>query len=186
MIGIVFGIGLIVIRYYRRKRLYILIDTTFLQEQFEALFNIPAVKKGKFRKDYKQWLRKVNDRPSALKNVNQNPNLYLQQGTNKHILVNTNVKFDWYCFFVISFFLPMFFGIIYVSVLYWYISVPLFSVILLVFYFSRKKNSGQLLNYLDSEVKRDLFEIETGYRPTTKSDKISFKYRKWLIVKEFG
>jgi len=65
----------------------------------------------------------------------------------------------------------------------WAITLSFLTISLTFFILSEKKTAKEKYKLLDSEIKRIIFEEETGYSPLHKKS-FTFKYKVWLIKSE--
>jgi hypothetical protein len=176
--SIILAINLIVIAIFflhveiRQKKVCIILDTITLQELFLEENQLHSIKDGKLTKPYKKWLLRYA--------INNNIDITYQTSfyENLHSL----------CFYCCFNLFPMLIigmiSIIYLSVFLAWIMVLIFTAFSVTFYFLMERRSNMhKYKTLDSEIKRIIFEEETGYKPNHKT-KLTFKYRAWLVMNE--
>jgi hypothetical protein len=73
--------------------------------------------------------------------------------------------------------------LIVLSILYWYITLPIIAILILTYLIYRQQVKKKLYIKLDTKIKQDESVKETGYKPTEKG-KFTEKYKDWLIQKE--
>ena len=156
----------------KQKKVCIVLDTVTLQELYlEEQQNHP-VKDRKLTKFYKKWLLTYAINNSI--DIRYSPSFY----ESFHSLCL------YCCFNLIPMLIIGMISLIYLSVLHAWLIILIFSTLSITFYFLMERRSNMLkFKTLDSEIKRIIFEEETGYMPIHKT-KLSFKYRAWLIINE--
>ena len=152
----------------KEKKMCIILDTKLNQMKYCDETGLEAFRKRKLMVGYRKWL---------ILTITENNN-------EKEIPYSNFSNFSSYCLycyfgivliillsvlFIISLTLLQMFVIFLVVV----ISMIAFSIIV------ERRAINMKYNQLDSEIKRILFEEETGYSPLVKS-KYTFKYKAWL------
>jgi hypothetical protein len=151
------------------NKLFIILDTKRKQEIYYNETNMDAFKDNSFSHAYKEWLitnTEVIDK-------------YLYY---KPLDFNSGGECCIYCCTVIILFLMISsFSLIYIhGEGAWITAISIFFTILLMYTFLRERADRKMYKLLDSEIKRILFEEETGYSPI-ENGKLTFKYRRWLL-----
>ncbi len=176
--GIILAINLSIIAIFflnietKQKKVCIILDTITLQELYLEEQQKHPIKGRKLTKLYKKWLLTY-----AINNnidIRYNPSFY--------------ESFHSLCFYCCCNLFPILIigmiSIIYLSVFHAWVIILIFSVLSITFYFLMERRSNMLkYKTLDSEIKRIIFEEETGFTPLHKT-KLTFKYRAWLIMNE--
>ena len=73
--------------------------------------------------------------------------------------------------------------LIVLSIIYWYITIPIIGVLIIVYLIFRYNNKKKIYITLDTKIKQEEFITETGYLPI-ENGKFTEKYKVWLIQKE--
>ena len=154
----------------KQAKTCIIIDTLNLQKLFFEEQQLLALKANHhLTKFYKKWLI----------------NYAIEQNleTKYNYFFYTSVSFlCFYCFFNL---IPVIviLGITMLSLSYfqaWTITLSFVIISVTFFILNEKKVAKEKYKLLDSEIKRIIFEEETGYSPLTKKN-FTFKYKVWLI-----
>ncbi|MDX1798551.1 MAG: hypothetical protein R3255_07875 [Candidatus Lokiarchaeia archaeon] len=69
------------------------------------------------------------------------------------------------------------------SIIFWYITIPLIGILIIIYLIFRHQNKKKLYITLDTTIKQEEFSKESGYLPLEKG-KFTKKYKVWLIQKE--
>jgi len=162
---------LIVIAYliFDYTKLSITLDTKTKQEIYFNETDRPALKNNSFTGDYKHWLL-----------INADPDqLYLFY---KPFDFNSGGECCiCCCTSIILFLIITSFSFIYIQGdMGWIIALSIFFTIMATYPILRFRSERKMQKLLDSEIKRILYEEETGYSPF-RDGKFTFKYRTWLI-----
>jgi hypothetical protein len=156
----------------KQAKFCVILDTYNLQKIFLNEKKIAPIQRNKFTKSYKKWL--LTD--AIDKNINI---IYLSP-----FHQNSYDLCLYYFFCLIPILIIGTISIIYLSIFHTWIIIFVFMVLSLVYYFFiQNKIIKDKYKILDSEIKRILFEEETGYSPINKN-KLTFKYRAWLLMNE--
>ena len=156
----------------KEKKICTISDTKLNQKKYYDETNLDASKKKKLKAGYRKWL---------ILTITEN-NLDIVE--TQSFLSNTG-EYCIYCYFgiipiiIITVFSSMYLTLSQTFVI---ILVVVISIITLCIIVDRK-SSNLRYKLLDSEIKRILFEEETGYSPLVK-DKYTFKYKVWLKSNE--
>jgi hypothetical protein len=67
----------------------------------------------------------------------------------------------------------------------WITSISIFLIIMIIYPLLRIRSERKMHKLLDSEIKRILYEEETGYSPF-RDGRITSKYRAWLVQQARG
>jgi len=158
--------------YYKFNRIIIALDTLRKQEIYFEETNKSALKKDAFTRKYKKWL--------ITNAIEENLDLNYRPHT-----LNTGGECCIYCCTtVIPLLLIASFSVIYLqSESGWITIIPVIIIIIILYPIIRRQSDIKTCKMLDSEIKRILYEEETGYSPL-KDGKYTFKYRAWLIQKD--
>ena len=73
--------------------------------------------------------------------------------------------------------------LIVLSIIFWYITIPLIGVLIIIYLIFRHQKKKKLYITLDTKIKQEEFIKESGYVPLEKG-KFTKKYKAWLIQKE--
>jgi hypothetical protein len=163
---------IVVFLFYKFNKVCITLDTLRKQELYFEETNNYALKKKKFTKKYKKWL---------LSNaINENMDLNYRPPT-----MNSGGECCIYCCTtIIPILLIASFSVIYLqSENGWITVIPIIIIVIILYPIIRKKSDVKMCKMLDSEIKRILYEEETGYSPL-RNGKYTFKYRAWLIQRD--
>ncbi|MFX1494553.1 MAG: hypothetical protein ACFFBZ_09755 [Promethearchaeota archaeon] len=157
----------------RIKRTCIALDTKLKREHFLDETGLEPLKKNKLAKVYKRWL--IRDA------ANKRLDIQLKPRTN-----SSGIPYCFYCCYCI---IPivLIFGlitIIYTPEIVQGIIIPgIFLGLFITYFLIQKRIYHYIYMEMDSEIKRVIFEEETGYKPIVKG-KFTFKYKAWLIQNE--
>lgn len=156
----------------KQAKICIIFDTHNKQDLFYDEFHFTAVNNNKFTKAYKKWLLRT----------------LLENNTEINYKLTAFQNINYFCIYCcITFIILMLVSsiiLIYTTIVPVIVFDLIFIVILLVYYiFLHKKSLREECLKADSEIKRILFEEETGYSPLN-NNKFTFKYKIWLIMKE--
>jgi predicted membrane protein len=162
---------LVIVFYLRLEyhKLIVVLDTKIKQDIFFNETEKAALKDNSFSKAYRKWL--------IAKAEIIDKDLYYQP-----LDFNSGGECCIYCCTVIILFLLITsFSVIYIQgEIAWITAIIIFFTILLMYSFLRERADRKMYKLLDSEIKRILFEEETGYSPL-KNGKFTTKYRSWLL-----
>ncbi len=157
----------------RIKRTCIALDTILKRESFLDKKGLEPLKKNKLTKAYKRWL--IKDA------ANKKLDIQLKPKTS-----SSGIPYCFYCCYCI-FPLVLILGlitIIYTPEIVQRIIIPgIFVVLFIIYFFIQKRINYYTYKEMDSEIKRVIFEEETGYKALIKG-KFTFKYKAWLIQNE--
>ncbi|MBY8988169.1 MAG: hypothetical protein KGD61_06915 [Candidatus Lokiarchaeota archaeon] len=167
----IFGFLLIYLQIKARK-IFIILDTKFKQEQFKDEKGINPVEGGKFISKYKYWL---------LKNAKRNN----VKGIYKNFFNYNSQNYCLYCYFsIIPIIMVWAFSNMYMkSTEALVFSLSIVGCIVLLCITLEERRVGVLYKHLDSEIKQILFEEVTGYTALD-NEKFTYKYKAWLILKD--
>ena len=152
----------------KEKKICIISDTKLNQMNYCDETGLEAFKEGKLMAGYRKWL---------ILTITEN-------NGDKEIPYSNISNFGNYCFFCyfsiiliillsVLFIIFLTFLQMYVIILVVVISMITFSIII------ERRATNMRFKQMDSEIKRILFEEETGYSPLVKG-KYTFKYKVWL------
>ncbi|TFG11111.1 MAG: hypothetical protein EU535_07715 [Promethearchaeota archaeon] len=162
---------LIVIAYliFDYTRLSITLDTKTKQQIYFKETDRPALKNNSFTDEYKNWLI-INADPNQI-------DLFY-----KPFDFNTGGECCiCCCTSIILFLIITSFSLIYIQGdTGWIIALSIFFSIIVTYPILRFRSERKMHKLLDSEIKRILYEEETGHSPF-RGGKFTFKYRTWLI-----
>ena len=156
----------------KEKKICTISDTKLNQKKYYDETGLDASKKRKLKAGYRKWL--------ILTITENNRDIVETQS----FLSNTG-EYCIYCYFgiipiiIITVFSSMYLTLSQTFVI---ILVVVIFIITLCIILDRR-SSNMKYKQIDSEIKRILFEEETGYSPIVK-DKYTFKYKAWLTSKE--
>lgn len=174
---VIITLSILLIVYYinleiKQAKICIIFDTHNKQDLFYDEFHFIAIQNNKFTKAYKRWLLKT----------------LIESNAEINYKFSAFHNFNFFCIYCCGTFIIM---MMVNSIILTYtniLSVVIFDIIFLAFLlisyiFLYKKSLREDCQKADSEIKRILFEEETGYSPLN-NNKFTFKYKIWLIMKE--
>jgi len=156
----------------KERKICIISDTKFNQKKYYDETGLEAFRKRKLKAGYRKWL-------------------ILSITENNHDTVETQFfigYISYYCLYCYFSIIPI---IIFTVITSLYLALSQVIVIILVVVISIitlciigvRRTTKMKYKHLDSEIKRILFEEETGYSPLVKG-KYTFKYKAWLKSSE--
>ncbi|MFW9952037.1 MAG: hypothetical protein ACFFKA_18105 [Candidatus Thorarchaeota archaeon] len=156
----------------KQAKICIILDTHNLQKKFFEEQKLFAIKNNRLTKLYKKWL------------INYAIKQNLEMTYNFFIYKNINIVCC-YCFYnLIPVILILGMSLLFLPYIQaWAITLIFLMLSLTLFILTEVKFAKQKYKLLDSEIKRIVFEEETGYSPLQKRN-FTFKYRVWLIKNE--
>jgi len=172
---VIFITGIICLFLYlevKEKKICIHLDTKRNQKKYFNEKGLEPFRKRKFNADYRKWL---------ILTITENNRDILEIKS----FVGSISNYFLYCdisivpFTIITVFSTIYFTLLQTFVI---VSVVFISLITLCI-IGDKRVTKMKFKLLDSDIKRILFEEETGYNPIAK-DNFTFKYKIWLKSKE--
>jgi len=164
--GILIVIGYLILDY---NRLCITLDTENKQKIYFQEKNKRALKNKSLTKDYKNWLIGY----AEIDEINQ---LF------KPLDFNTTGECCIYCFasFVLFLIIASFTLIYQQGETAWIWTILIFLTVIIIYPILRIVSERKMYKTSDSEIKRILFEEETGY-PPLENGRFTYKYKAWLV-----
>lgn len=157
----------------RIKRTCIIFDSKLNREAFSKETGGKLLKKKKLSKSYMNWLIKKA----------KNQNLDFSFKPNTPYYSSSCCYYLCYCTFPMI----LIFGVItlvFIPPMYeWFIPPLIIILTMLIFFFMQRNSNNEVYKNLHSEIKKIIFEEETGYKPI-KRGKFTYKYKAWLILNE--
>lgn len=159
---------------FEYNRLFIILDTKNRQKIYLDITEQPAINNNSFSKEYKKWL--IDNADLEQIDLFYKP-LDFNSGGECCMCCCTSI--------ILFLFLTSFF-VIYIQGESALTSAILIFLLLMIFYpILRIRSERKMHKLLDSEIKRILYEEETGYSPF-RDGKFTSKYRAWLIQQARG
>lgn len=154
----------------KARRVFIILDTKFKQEQFKNEKGIDPVEGRKFKSKYKYWLLK-NAKRSKINNIYKN---FFNYNSQNYCL---------YCYFsIVPIIIVWIFSTMYMpSAEAIVVSCTFVGGLVLLCITLERREIGILYKQLDSEIKQIIFEESTGYDPLN-NGKYTYKYKAWLVL----
>ena len=167
---------LIVMAYliFEYNRLFIVLDTKNRQQIYYNETEQPALNHNSFSNEYKKWL--IDNADFEQINIFYKP---LDFNTGGECCICC-------CTSIILFLLVTSFSLIYIQGdTAWITSISIFLIIMIIYPLLRIRSERKMHKLLDSEIKRILYEEETGYSPF-RDGRFTSKYRAWLVQQARG
>ncbi len=157
---------------FKEKKICIISDTKLNQKKYYEETGLEASRNRKFKAGYRKWL--------ILAITKDNQDIVKTQ-----FFMGNSSYYFLYCYFS---FIPIIIMYVFINI---YADVSQAFLIILVVVISIialciigvRRHTTKKCKQIDSEIKRILFEEETGYNPLIKG-KFTFKYKAWLKFKE--
>ena len=157
---------------FKEKKICIISDTMLKQKKYYEESGLEASRNSKFTTGYRKWL-------------------ILTITENNQDIVKTQFFIgdsSYYCLYCYISFIPIIIMFVFINM---YANLSQTFLIILVVVISiitlgiigARRHTIKRCKQIDSEIKRILFEEETGYNPLVKG-KYTFKYKAWLKLKE--
>ncbi len=156
----------------KEKKICTISDTKLNQKKYYDETGLDASKKRKLKTDYRKWL---------ILTITENNHDILET---QSFLSNMG-EYCIYCYFgtipiiIITVFSSMYLTLSQTFVIILVVVISIITVSIII----DKRSNNVRYKQMDSEIKRILFEEETGYSPLVK-DKFTFKYKAWLTSNE--
>ncbi|MFX0180462.1 MAG: hypothetical protein ACFE78_09735 [Candidatus Hodarchaeota archaeon] len=157
----------------RIKRTCIALDTKLKRQNFLDETGLEPLKKNKLTKAYKRWL--IRDASNKKLDIQIKPKTS-----------SSGIPYYFYCCYCIIPIILLFglISIIYTPEIVQRIILPgIFLGLFIMYFLIQKRIYYSMYKEMDSEIKRVIFEEETGYKPVVKG-RFTFKYKAWLIQNE--
>ncbi|MBY9016190.1 MAG: hypothetical protein KGD68_10900 [Candidatus Lokiarchaeota archaeon] len=156
----------------KEKKICIISDTKLNQKKYYDETGLEAFGQMKLKAGYREWL---------ILTITENNHEILKV---QSFLSNIG-NYCFYCYFsIILIFIITVFSSIYLNLLQTIIVIlVVFISIITICIIGERRTTNMRYKQLDSEIKRILFEEETGYSPLVKG-KYTFKYKAWLESSE--
>jgi len=157
---------------FKEKKICIISDTMLKQKKYYDESGLDASRNRKFTAGYRKWL--------ILTITEDNPDIVKTQ-----FFIGDSSYYCLYCYFS---FIPIIIMFVFINIYANFSQTILIILIVVIFIITlgiigARRHTIKRCKQIDSEIKRILFEEETGYNPLVKG-KYTFKYKSWLKLKE--
>ena len=157
---------------FKEKKICVISDTMLNQKKYYEETGLEAIGNRKFKVGYRKWL--------ILAITKDNQDIVKTQ-----FFIGDS---SYYCLYCYISFIPIIIMFVFINM---YANLSQTFLIILVVVISiislgiigARRHTIKRCKQIDSEIKRILFEEETGYNPLVKG-KYTFKYKAWLKLKE--
>jgi len=155
---------------FKEKKICIISDTMLKQKKYYDESGLDASRNRKFTAGYRKWL--------ILTITENNPDIV-------KTFIGDSSYYCLYCYFS---FIPIIIMFVFINIYANFSQTILIILIVVIFIITlgiigARRHTIKRCKQIDSEIKRILFEEETGYNPLVKG-KYTFKYKSWLKLKE--
>lgn len=157
---------------FKEKKICIISDTMLKQKKYYDESGLEASRNRKFTTGYRKWL--------ILTITENNPDIVKTQ-----FFIGDSSYYCLYCYFSV---IPIIIMFVFIN-MYANFSQTILIILIVVIsiitlgIIGARRHTIKRCKQIDSEIKRILFEEETGYNPLIKG-KYTFKYKAWLKLKE--
>lgn len=156
----------------KARKIFIILDTKFKQEQFKDEKGIDPEDARKFKSKYKYWLLK-DAKGNKINSIYKN---FFNYNSQNYCL---------YCYFsIVPIIIVWIFSRMYMTSLEAIVvSFTFVGALVLLCITLERREIGVLYKQLDSEIKQIIFEESTGY-DALDNGKYTYKYKAWLVLNE--